>query len=781
MTMRKVSLFAALVVAMTAVSCVKEQPTENTDVNQSTNPVVSPVTFEASFGVISKAVLEAGAQESKVAWESADQVSVLVGEGNYLYEAQEDGYSTTLVTEATDVPTEGAYYAVYPYDENAVLEGETIATTLPAIQTASLNSFSAHLSVSKAVDNTLSFRNVYGLVRVNVASDGVTRVTFAGNNNENVAGKIAVTVSSTPTYEVLDGATTLELVPAVGATTLARGDYYFAVLPQTFDEGITVTAYKGEKAWDTRKTSTPLTIARSDMKNSNPFGVVGSGTEADPYLLDSSLDLIEMRTLAISGGETWFKMVKDIDMEGVKWIPVNYDSPFNRKIHFDGGNHTISNFSYDKSVNGGDYASFFGVLYGTCKNVNFDNAKITSSGACGVLGGYVGTSGKPALVENVHITNSSVSCSGNPAGGVTGIAREATFKNVSYQGSVASTYTTIGNSATVGGFAGKTVGLNSFESCSANVEVTATLTDVAGFVGLIEGDITIKNCSSAGTVTSNGTNNGGFIGSLAGAQKLHVEKSYSSVVVKGAANSGGFVGYMAPTGDNEVTITRSYATGNLTSGGNHTGGFIGYINSSNTNLLIENCYAHGNVSGSGKQRSGGFIGCVEKNVTVNNCYAKGDMGPLGPMAGGFIGAARNWPSNNKDYNGNAVLNITVTNSIAWPSTVTSSATSGQWSSSPMIAVSSLVNTYTNLYYNPDVVVTDPYFTENWSHPDVSPESPITAVFGGIGQWNTNYTCYIASSYCGRPAPTGSTISSVAKSIGWNENVWDFSQDVPTLK
>ena len=127
MTMRKVSLFAALVVAMAAVSCVKEMNVETPD-----NSTDGPVTFEASFGVVSKAVLEAGETESKVSWEAEDQVSVLAGEGNYLYVAQAAGYTTTLAADATGAPAGGTYYAVYPYDENAVLEGNVIITSLPA-------------------------------------------------------------------------------------------------------------------------------------------------------------------------------------------------------------------------------------------------------------------------------------------------------------------------------------------------------------------------------------------------------------------------------------------------------------------------------------------------------------------------------------------------------------------------------------------------------------------------------------------------------------------------
>ena len=121
MTMRKISIIAALVVAMTAVSCVKEMQTETPAPENN-----GAVTFEASFGAATKAVLEPGATESKVAWEAGDQVGVFADEGNFLYKAQNAGYSTTLSTDVAEVPAEGPYYAVYPYDADAVLDRKSV-------------------------------------------------------------------------------------------------------------------------------------------------------------------------------------------------------------------------------------------------------------------------------------------------------------------------------------------------------------------------------------------------------------------------------------------------------------------------------------------------------------------------------------------------------------------------------------------------------------------------------------------------------------------------------
>ena len=175
--------------------------------------------------------MKPGADESKVEWNKDDQVGVLVGEGNYLYVAQADGATTTLTTSATDVPTEGTFYAVYPYDENATLSEGVITTTLPSEQTAVLGSFSTHLAVASTTESTLAFKNVCGLVKVTIDADNVSKIVFEGNSDEIVSGGINVTVSDAPAWTEAEGlgAKSVTLAPVSG--NLAKGSYYFAVLP----------------------------------------------------------------------------------------------------------------------------------------------------------------------------------------------------------------------------------------------------------------------------------------------------------------------------------------------------------------------------------------------------------------------------------------------------------------------------------------------------------------------------------------------------------------------
>ena len=67
---------------------------------------------------------------------------------------------------------------------------------------------------------------------------------------------------------------------------------------------------------------------------------------------------------------------------------------------------------------------------------------------------------------------------------------------------------------------------------------------------------------------------------------------------------------------------------------------------------------------------------------------------------------------------------------------------------------------------------DSSLNELFDHADSSPSSPL-AQPAGSAKW--------FSPYHGKAAPAGSTVSSVARTLGWSETVWDLSGAVPVLK
>ena len=241
----KKMLFAVVVVSMMTAACTKENSVQNEVVSDSEG-----ICFVADFGdqVSTKTVLVPGEKSASVEWLAGDKVCIFATGGNYLYKASAAGKSTTLVPDGQQAGEAEVYYALYPYNETATVSGNVISTTLPAEQTGVKGSFTTHLAVASSTGTTMTFMNVCGLVKVNIASDNVTSIEFKGNNDEIVAGPVNITVSEgEPTYAPAEGstATAVVMTPASGQV-FEPGDYYFAVLPQNFTAGFTVTSYKND-------------------------------------------------------------------------------------------------------------------------------------------------------------------------------------------------------------------------------------------------------------------------------------------------------------------------------------------------------------------------------------------------------------------------------------------------------------------------------------------------------------------------------------------------------
>ena len=96
------------------------------------------------------------------------------------------------------------------------------------------------------------------------------------------------------------------------------------------------------------------------------FGLDGSGTETEPYLITSFADFEEFRT----GGSYWLEGVHirletDIDLDPALPGRKTYDDALIGTYRgvFDGADHKISNFVIYAKNTGGLYIGFFSSIY----------------------------------------------------------------------------------------------------------------------------------------------------------------------------------------------------------------------------------------------------------------------------------------------------------------------------------------------------------------------------------------------------------------------------------
>ena len=249
------------------------------------------------------------------------------------------------------------------------------------------------------------------------------------------------------------------------------------------------------------------------------------GTATNPHLLSSIDDLLAMKVKvdAIAAGEEiYFELRNDIDLAGASWMPLvdaggNLDWGEYRIIHFNGNNHKISNWSCE----GTPYASFFGVLIGSCKDVTFENAVVSGTGRpVGIVAGAVGHWGyfnPKTEIVNTHVSGSvdgEVNLNwdwGNPAfaiGGICGVLRQGSILNSSSSANVSGT--------AAGGIVGdcNNGGGGSISGCFYKGGTVTAIGGADAYAGGITARIAncrISNCYSSGTISSeNGKAAGGI-------------------------------------------------------------------------------------------------------------------------------------------------------------------------------------------------------------------------------------------------------------------------------
>jgi hypothetical protein len=152
---------------------------------------------------------------------------------------------------------------------------------------------------------------------------------------------------------------------------------------------------------------------------------------------------------------------------------------------------------------------------------------------------------------------------------------------------------------------------------------------------------TYRNIHGSGTITGDGSGFGGLIGQLtdnAGPALLTDSSASVNVTINsGVVGVGGLVGYV---GNGSATVTRSWATGNVTftnASNGAVGGLVGY-NDGN----ISETYATGSVTGTNTNSVGGLVGHhgfgnIERSYAIGDILGNDSVGGLvGHQLGGTI-------------------------------------------------------------------------------------------------------------------------------------------------
>lgn len=605
----KAILYLAVLTAMVS-ACSEDELADNT---QPSGKV--PMEFYANTDASTRTILTT---DNAVHWEANDTISLFdpKGDNNRFY-TTESGPSVTFTGEAT--PAEGTYYALYPYDENAQIEGTTITTTLPAEQDAREGSFAHGLNPSIATadaTNNLCFKNVCALVKFTLVENittTITKATLCGNNGEALAGTLTIDATASTPIAMADtsfGQTVIELNgPLTPGTT-----YYFVTAPATLSNGLTLSFYDNKGGvWKKPGNATAILEAGRILN----LGIM----QPENFIPAKGYEEINgiYHIYNADGLKAWASdadvlnknviLEKDIDLTNVDWTPVGSDMNTGTGYagDFDGNGKFIYNLVVESNASN---VGFFGGLAEKAKvhNVKFANAQVTATSGAAYAGVIAGSSmGK---IESCNVRSSQVA--GHYAGAIVG------NNSVQVNGCNALDVEVSATHA-AGGIAGANYGKTEYCSVSGNSHITTTgsSTRAGGIVGI---------SSQEGSVSTSGR-----------LLKCAVDGATISGIMAGGIAGENSFGIVAQCIANRVTVTH-----NSSEKSTRLGGVVGYNTRGN---IVASYSAYSTIGGQGltSEAMGGIVGfnyntvanvygCYSTHVSLTGSVSGNDAG-IGSIAG----------------------------------------------------------------------------------------------------------------------------------------------------
>ena len=539
-----------------------------------------PVVIRATIGNVSRLALgESVDGQTKLSWGTGDAFALTIGGDSYTFEWVSgndfkcDDFPTTFAETTTITAT-------YP----ATAAGGLSVQSGTKANVGNYMQMTAKLDVNEgdATDDlNLSFEHKTSVVEITLENDQYARLEAvvelrtqaeamystptedAQKVQFDESGKLTVYFAVSPTDAKVSGW-------YIGLSLVLLGDTYYDTAPLSDLKLDASKMYKVSKGSSDLKTAykidsdTPNTVAAYDAMGLYKWNEMVSQNTTSNII---NLELIQDITLPIDG--------ITLDANGLpdkgNWTPLE-DPADEYDVYrgtIDGKNHTIKNMYIVYKENWPTCAGFIDRFDGNIKNLKFDNAKIVGNPPASSVGYYIGVvSGiSYGIIDNCHVTNSTVKCPNNglgcPTGGLVGKLNSFNYANDTPKIINSSFSGTVEGNKSVGGIAGNLECSVSGYSYITNCSVRGNIRGQYGVGGLV-GDMGIPASSAGGY---------GVIAAL--------EMCTNEATVTGAV-SGGIVGFMSNyayvvgcTNQGEIYGTYYDTSSTLTKSG--TGGIVGLM------------------------------------------------------------------------------------------------------------------------------------------------------------------------------------------------------------
>lgn len=264
-TMKKVFFYIAVFAAM--VSCAKVETPTQEEQGSKLNIITATVKNDATKVAISTSDYTLFDH----LWQTGDQVSVIDGTNKLYTLATGNGERTATFSGESALSGTTPYYAIYPYDIAATLDGSTITTTFPATQTYTPGSYdkAALVMIGKGEDaDNFGFKLASSIIQITLTpstSYTVKKVEITANGGESIAGEAEVNYNDgTPIVTMTDGVPTVTVDFGAGVVLTAKTSYTFYVaLPAvTLSSGVSVAVTDSDNNLLLKKSSS-LSLTRN--------------------------------------------------------------------------------------------------------------------------------------------------------------------------------------------------------------------------------------------------------------------------------------------------------------------------------------------------------------------------------------------------------------------------------------------------------------------------------------------------------------------------------------
>ena len=307
---------------------------------------------------------------------------------------------------------------------------------------------------------------------------------------------------------------------------------------------------------------------------------------------------------------------------------------------------------------------------------------------------------------------------------------------------------------------------------NGNGHTISNFTGTTSLFGAVVGKLYDLTVSDAKIVNASGPV--GIIGAYGGTQDIAAEVSH--VYVSGklenkvAHGTGGLFGVII-----NATIDACSADVTIVSTKYDSGGIYGYDNTQGPKFsTVSNCWSAGDITGN--RMVGGIAGNAANNgtyseVVIRNCYSTAKVHAQFKY-GGIVGDAAQGQKTGTGLD----LKNHIEKCIAWNESIYSDVAdeSVHYSAGAIVGFTSIKNYHVDCVRKADLVFSDcpgNSFNVLYDQGNSSPDSPLVEAVEG--QYNYPYH--------GKAAAKGATASDVAKSLGWDESVWDLSGTLPFFK